>query len=75
MKSDMKIFLRCGNLSRECMLSINGRIHVTQKHMNIREKTQIGLHIHHTMHNCQYTSFLGFAKRRRKIDHDIMIIV
>ncbi len=34
----------------------------------IKEKTQIGLHIHHKMHNCQYTSFLGFAKLEKKKD-------
>jgi hypothetical protein len=36
------------------------------QHMNIRKKTQIGFYIHHTMHNCQYTSFLGFAKHKKK---------
>jgi hypothetical protein len=77
MKSDMKISpwsANFANLNRDCKLSISCRIHAMPN--NIQDQREDpGLHIHHTMHNCQYTSFLGFAKlEKKKIDHVIMII-
>jgi hypothetical protein len=75
MKLDMKISLCCGNLNMVCMFSILAKYTLAQTTYEHKKKTQIGLHIHQTMHNYQYKSFLGFAKPKNKMDHVIMIII
>jgi hypothetical protein len=65
MKLDMKISPCCANLNKDYMLSINGKIYATQATYEHQKEDPDCLHVHHTILNCQYTSFLGFAKKKK----------